>query len=196
MSKRLRAAVAPMVEAFWTYPETVHLLPDEAKRRHVLPRYLLSDARDADRFGLLLVAPGGEGAAAWIPPAGYPVGVGRQVRQLVDLVPALPWAWQAAAEARRAQSANRTEHRRHPAHYYLRALGVTPAAQGTGIGSSLVRPVLDRADAEGVGCFLQTATEANVSWYGRFGFEVVASYRPTPSWPMTWTMWREPLSLR
>jgi ribosomal protein S18 acetylase RimI-like enzyme len=181
-----------MVAAFWDYPETLHLLPDERRRRHVLPRYLLSDARDADRFGLLLVAPDGSGAAAWIPPSAYPIGVGRQLRQLVDLAPALPWAWRAALEARRAQTANRVEHRRHPEHYYLRSIGVDPAAQGRGIGSSLMWPVLDRADREGVGCFLQTATEANVAWYGRFGFETVASYQPTPTWPTTWALWREP----
>jgi ribosomal protein S18 acetylase RimI-like enzyme len=188
----LRAIVRPMVDAFWDYPETVHLLPDEGRRRRVLPRYLLSDARDADGFGTLLVDPGGAGAAAWIPPAAYPVGVGRQLRQVADLLPALPWAWRCAAEARRAQTANRIEHRRHPPHYYLRAIGVSPAAQGRGVGSALVAPMLERADAEGVGCFLQTATEANVAWYGRFGFEVVASYRPTPTWPMTFALWRPP----
>ena len=48
------------------------------------------------------------------------------------------------------------------------------------------------ADERGVGCFLQTATAANVSWYARFGFTVAASYRPTPSWPDVWALWREP----
>jgi len=119
-SSELHAAVRPLVKAFWTYSETVHLLPDERRRRRVLPRYLLSDVRDAARFGTLLAAEvDGEvvGAAAWIPPEAYPVSLGRQVRQLVDLAPALPWAWAAALEARRGQVANRTHHRGQPPHF-------------------------------------------------------------------------------
>jgi ribosomal protein S18 acetylase RimI-like enzyme len=133
------------------------------------------------------------GAAAWIPPEAYPVSVSRQLRQLADLAPALPWAWRCAREAQRGQSANREHHRRHPRHFYLRAIGVDPAAHGQGLGSALVRPVLAMADERGVGCFLQTATRENVSWYERFGFEVAAAYRPTPSWPEVWAMWREPV---
>lgn len=185
-----------MVKAFWDYPETVHLLPDEHRRRRVLPRYLLSDVRDAARFATLLDAESnGEvvGAAAWIPPEAYPVSLSRQARQVLDLVPALPWAWRSGPEARRGQNANRAEHRLHPPHFYLRAIGVDPRCQTQGIGSSLVRPVLAMADERAVGCFLQTATRANVGWYERFGFAVVADYRPTTTWPHVWAMWREPV---
>ena len=184
-----------MVEAFWDYPETVHLLPAEHRRRKVLPRYLLSDVRDAVRFDLLLGAESDGaivGAAAWIPPEAYPVSLVRQVGQALDLLPALPWGWNALREAQRGQHANRARHRVHAPHYYLRAIGVAPSAQGSGIGSSLMTPVLEMADQQRVGCFLQTATRANVSWYERFGFEVADEYRPTPSWPTVWAMWRGP----
>jgi GNAT superfamily N-acetyltransferase len=187
--------VDSLVEAFWRYPESVHLLPDESRRRRVLPRYLLSDVRDAARFGTLLAATlHGDviGAAAWIPPEAYPVSVGRQVRQALELAPALPWGWRAAGEAQRGRTANRAHHRVHPPHFYLRALGVTPVVQAQGMGTALVRPVLALADDRNVGCFLQTASIENVSWYQQFGFTVAASYRPTPSWPPVWTMWRSP----
>ena len=196
-TEQLADAVRPMVEAFWLYPETVHLLPDERRRRRVLPRYLLSDARDAARFDLLFGAHHGAeivGAAAWIPPEAYPVSVPRQVRQIVDLAPSLPWGWRALREAQRGQSANRARHRSHPPHFYLRAIGVDPRIQGSGIGSSLVTPVLEMADSRHVGCFLQTATKGNVGWYERFGFRVADTYRPTPSWPDVWAMWRDPQS--
>jgi GNAT superfamily N-acetyltransferase len=189
-------AVPPLVDAFWDYPETVHLLPDERRRRRVLPRYLLSDARDAARFDLLLGADVGGtivGAAAWTPPGAYPVSVRRQVLQAVDLLPALPWGLRALPEAHRAQRANRARHRVHPPHYYLRAVGIARTAQGRGLGASLVTPVLEKADSEHVGCFLQTATRANVSWYERFGFQVTDEYRPTPTWPTVWAMWRHPV---
>jgi ribosomal protein S18 acetylase RimI-like enzyme len=193
--EHLDAVVRPMVKAFWDYPETVHLLPDEHRRRRVLPRYLLSDVRDAARFGTLFGAESdGEvvGAAAWIPPEAYPVSLSRQARQLLDLAPALPWGWRAAREARRGQAANRAHHRVHSPHFYLRAIGIDPRVQGRGLGASLVRPALEMADNREVGCFLQTATAENVSWYERFGFAVVATYRPTSSWPDVWAMWRKP----
>ena len=182
-----------LTAAFWDYPETVHLLPHEGRRRRVLPRYLLSDCRDALRFGTLLGvrADGGiTGVAAWIPPEAYPVSLRRQARQLADLAPAVPWAWRSAREAQRGQRANRVCHRRHPPHFYLRAIGVDPSQQGRGFGSSLVTPILELADERGVGCFLQTASEDNVHWYERFGFSVADAYRPTPTWPPNWTMWR------
>lgn len=43
-----------------------------------------------------------------------------------------------------------------------------------------------------VGCFLQTATPTNVGWYEHFGFAVADAYRPTPTWPENWAMWRSP----
>lgn len=196
-SPHLSAAVRVLTSAFWTYPETVHLLPDEHRRHRVLPQYLLSDVRDALRFGTLFGAfDDGRvvGAAAWIPPQAYPVSTSRQIRQLVDLAPALPWGWRAALEAQRGRHKNREYHRRHPPHFYLRAVGVDPTCQSRGFGSSLVVPILTLADQQGVGCFLQTATADNVRWYEQFGFGVADVYHPTPSWPQTWTMWRDAAS--
>ena len=107
----LGAAVEPMVKAFWNYPETVHLLPQEGPRGRALPRYLRSDAKDAARFDLLLGAEVDgviRGAAAWIPPEAYPVSIGRQVFQALDLLPALPSSWRSLPEARRGQAAEQT----------------------------------------------------------------------------------------
>lgn len=189
-------AVPPLVRAFWSFPETVHLLPSEAVRRRVLPRYLASDARDAARYGTLLGARTAEGsivgAATWLPPHAYPVSTLRSAREAARLLPALPWALSALREAQRGQAANRNQHRCFPPHYWLRAIGVDPAAQHTGIGTALIAPILRLADQTHRGCFLFTATADNVSWYRRFGFTESASYRPTATWPMVWALWREP----
>jgi len=185
----------PMVKAFWDYEETRHLLPQPRQRAHALPRYLASDLRDAARFELAFAAVVADeivGAAAWLPPPAYPVSVGRQLLQAVELAPTLPWTWRTAREARRGQVANRRVHRAQPPHYYLRAIGVDPAKQRHGAGGALLAPVLESADADGVGCFLTTATAPNVAWYRRFGFRVVEEYTPTPTWPTVWAMWRDP----
>jgi len=185
-----------MVRAFWTFPETVHLLPNERNRRRVLPRYLAADMADAERFGGLQLAEDGNdviGAAAWLPPAGYPINTARELRQLVGFVPVLPWALGAALEGQRGQSANRARHHQHAEpHYYLRAIGVDPAHQNKGVGRRLIAPMLDRADEAHVGCFLFTATAANAAWYTSLGFETSSQYKPTRTWPDVWAMWRPP----
>ena len=191
----IRRALPAMVRSFWTYAEAVHLLPDESRRRRVLPRYLRSDMIDAASFGLLLGAVAENeivGAAAWLPPAGYPVSTSRQLRQVLDLLPALPWALGAGREALRGQRENRRHHVDFPPHFYLRALGVDPDAQGHGHGAALLAPVLERADREHAGCFLTTVTRENTGWYERFGFAIASEYQPTDTWPTVWAMWRDP----
>lgn len=192
----VRRALPAMVRAFWTFPETVHLLPSERNRRRVLPRYLAADMADAERFGGLHLAGDNDeviGAAAWLPPHAYPITATRELRQLVGFVPVLPWALGAALEGQRGQSANRARHQEHTdPHYFLRAIGVDPAHQRKGVGKQLITPMLDRADDEHVGCFLFTATEANAAWYASLGFETTSRYNPTPTWPDVWAMWRAP----
>ena len=77
-------------------------------------------------------------------------------------------------------------------HDYLWFLGVTPEAQGRGIGSRLLKSRLDQLDAAGRPAFLETSTERNVSLYRRHGFEIIANYKPTPDGPQTFGMWRDP----
>ena len=183
-----------MVTAFWDYPETVHLLPNERNRRHVLPRYLDGDCGDSLLYSSLLgvVVDGSvAGAAAWLPPEAHPIPLRRQLAQIATLAPALPWGIGAAREARRGQVANRSRHPHEP-HFFLRAVGVAPRLQGRGVGAALINHQLDIADERGVGCYLTTAKEANVSFYSRFGFETTDMYRPTNTWPTVWAMWRPP----
>ena len=57
--------------------------------------------------------------------------------------------------------------------WYLDVLGVDPSKQGKGIGSALIRFGLERAARDGADAFLETAVEANVAYYERFGFRTV-----------------------
>jgi ribosomal protein S18 acetylase RimI-like enzyme len=58
-------------------------------------------------------------------------------------------------------------------HYYLDNIGVLASARGKGFSSRLIRPIIEKAEAQGVIAYTETATRANVSLYEHFGFECV-----------------------
>jgi ribosomal protein S18 acetylase RimI-like enzyme len=82
------------------------------------------------------------------------------------------------------------KHPHHPPHWYLAVLGTDPPAQGQGLGSGVLRPVLEQCDADGVGAYLESSKERNIDFYARHGFRVTAELR-LPRGPKMWAMWRE-----
>ena len=87
--------------------------------------------------------------------------------------------------------------RAHPEapHYYLEIIGTDPQHQGKGYGTALIAPMVDRADDEGVGMYLESSKESNVPYYARFGFEVTRTLdhgRSGRDGPRLWLMWRDP----
>jgi len=75
--------------------------------------------------------------------------------------------------------------------WYLMILGVNPPMQSQGIGGPLIAPVLARANAAGVLCYLETAKERNVAFYRAYGFEVLVD-DTMPNAFRYWTMRRLP----
>lgn len=79
--------------------------------------------------------------------------------------------------------------RNHPLrpHLYLNILGVEPSFQGRHCGIAILNQLRDlvqaRSDLDGV--YLETATEANVAYYTRNGFEVIGEF-----YPLGVRMWR------
>lgn len=85
--------------------------------------------------------------------------------------------------------------KRHPKppHYHLAFIGTAPGQQGLGFASKLIRPMVERADMEGVGMYLESSKESNVGFYARFGFEVTDTMTHRHNGPQQWLMWREPI---
>jgi ribosomal protein S18 acetylase RimI-like enzyme len=80
----------------------------------------------------------------------------------------------------------------HEPHYYLSIVAVAPEHQGRGIGSALIRPILERCDRDGVPAYLEATTERNRALYERHGFRVSEEVRWPDDGPPLWLMWREP----
>jgi ribosomal protein S18 acetylase RimI-like enzyme len=77
-------------------------------------------------------------------------------------------------------------------HWYLEVLAADLDRQGQGIGSACMRPVLERADAEGVPAYLESSNEKNVPLYERNGFRVTDVVDLPDDGPALWLMWRDP----
>ena len=63
-------------------------------------------------------------------------------------------------------------------YYFVNIVVVDPGAQGKGVGRRLFEVVMERADAEGRRCYLESSRwEPNVKIYEKLGFEVVKKMR-------------------
>ena len=82
-------------------------------------------------------------------------------------------------------------------HYdgYLFNLSVKKDAQGKGIASKLMRPMLEFCDRENMVCYLETNKESNVSMYEHFGFETAKQETVPKSNVMHYAMTRDPDSV-
>lgn len=58
--------------------------------------------------------------------------------------------------------------------WYLSIVGISPAAQGLGLGRSLIEDVLQQADETGIATYLETFTPRNERFYERLGYSVAA----------------------
>ena len=83
----------------------------------------------------------------------------------------------------------------HEPVWYLQFLGVDPAHQGRGLGSLLLRDVLDRADAEDRPAYLEATSPRNRALYERHGFTCIAGI-PLPDGPTAYAMTRPKRSSR
>ena len=79
-------------------------------------------------------------------------------------------------------------------HWYAMVIGVDPSRQGRGIGGSFLEPILARADAAGVDCYLETCQPRNVVFYQRHGFEILVEGVEPASGLRYWTFRRQPLA--
>jgi ribosomal protein S18 acetylase RimI-like enzyme len=109
---------------------------------------------------------------------------------MAESLPFLPAGIPHLGKASRLQRLITTSWPKEP-HWYLSVLSVSPESQGQGHGSVLIRPGLERADREGLGCWLETQRERNIPFYARFGFELQRRLEIEPGVPL-WLMWRPP----
>jgi ribosomal protein S18 acetylase RimI-like enzyme len=183
-----------LARAFQDDPIWLWVQPDESRRARLLSWFMDAWVRYCHKRGEVQTTAGKvEGAAVWIPPGKFPLSV---VAMLLAGWILAPLKFGPAAYGRFSICVNEMErlHKRDvPArHWYLATLGVDPPRQGQGVGGALLQPVMARADADGLPCYLETEKEINVTFYKRHGFDVVVETDLPRDGPHIWTMKREP----
>src|SRR3546814_15188962 len=81
-------------------------------------------------------------------------------------------------------------HRPRGRFWYLHYVGVRPDHQGQGHGGRIIRAQTAKADAEGLPCWLETATPANVPLYERLGFVIEQEWVVAGGGPTFWRVRR------
>ena len=80
--------------------------------------------------------------------------------------------------------------------WYLFNLSVSRKAQGRGIASKLLRPMLEFCDRENMVSYLETNKESNVHMYQHYGFQLAEQKLIPKSSVMHYAMTREPIPVK
>jgi ribosomal protein S18 acetylase RimI-like enzyme len=188
---RLEEAARALALAFEDDPLQSYTFPDREERRRLSPAHFEAILRYGLLAGHVLTGvESGAGAVVWMPPDVEHTPEHAEAAGLTRL----PETIGAGPAARFGRIVDLVEgwHRRdmEAPHWYVMVVGVAPAFQGQGYGRALLQPMLDRADAEGLPCYLETTQPKNVSFYQRLGFEVLVEEADADSGLRLWTFRR------
>jgi ribosomal protein S18 acetylase RimI-like enzyme len=183
------ALVRSLARAFDDDPVAAWACPPAGERPRMLERFYTARLRQLLAQDEVWTDPACHAAALWAPPQRWrttPLDDLALMRGLLTprLVRRLPLVARGLLGLER-------EHPRTPPHWYLAILGTAPDAQGRGLGSAVLGPVLTRCDEDRVGAYLESSKERNIAFYARHGFRVTRELK-LPRGPRVWAMWREP----
>jgi GNAT superfamily N-acetyltransferase len=179
--------------AFYDDPISMWILPDDETRTTRLAAFFAASTRHhhlaGDGVEVACDGPVIEAAALWDPPGRWKQSWRAQLAMLPTLIRAF-----SVRSATTARAVNEVLNAAHPAepHWYLAVIGTDPTMRGRGFGQAVIRPRLDRCDAERCPAYLESSKYENVPYYERFGFVTTGEVALPGGGPTLWQMWREP----
>jgi GNAT superfamily N-acetyltransferase len=189
-------------EAFQDDPVSGWIFPDEEYRRTTHHRLMAAFTDSVLAEGRIDVTEDGTACALWL---SIPAADGPEHGDAADEAGETDETDEADEAVRVRESVDpanlrveeiiRLMDESHPAdraHEYLWMVGVTPGHQGEGLGSALIRSVLDRCDREGLSAYLEASSARSTKLYERLGFAFTGTTLALPDGPQMWPMWREP----
>lgn len=142
------------------------MYPTESEYLENFPNFIKTFASKAFDHNTVFLTKDYAGGAFWIPP-----GIESETDAVVELIR------QTVSEPTQSEVFDLLEqmNRFHPYEpcWYLAILGVDPAQQNRGYGSTLIQKVLNNCDRHDRLAYLESSSPANIPFYRKHGFEVV-----------------------
>jgi GNAT superfamily N-acetyltransferase len=183
------SGVARTVAAgFFDDPVTQWILPQVERRQQVATAMFKVYVEPYVAAGETYLTRDASGASAWLAP-GVELMTAQQEEAfgaaLVELL---------GPDADRCFQLAEIFAQHHPEEplYYCQFLSTVPAFQGRGIGTALLRDMLERADREGVPSYLEATSPRNRVFYERHGYVTTGVFTLPNDGPPLWPMWRQP----
>jgi hypothetical protein len=170
---QIAAAAHVLARAFYNDPLMVYVMPNEEKRKRLLPVLFRIVVQYCHRYGVIYTTSCLDGLACCLPP-GQSATTGRLALVSLKNIPVqlgLTGLRRWLHVLKYTDSAH--EQAAPGAHWYLWTLGVDPERQGHGSGSQLLQMVLRQAEAQRLPCYLDTQNPRNVPFYQRHSFRQV-----------------------
>jgi ribosomal protein S18 acetylase RimI-like enzyme len=178
-----------LARAFEDDPGFSHLLPEREGRADRLRLFFETELTTIGiPSGLAWTTDERVGGAIWLPPDGWRVPIATTAREVAPMVRVFGRRLSLALWSRLRME---RRHPRRPSHAYLAVMGVGPEWQGRGLGTALMRPMLDALDADGRAAYLEASTPRSRELYRRNGFEVTGEFDLPSDGPPIWQMWRD-----
>jgi GNAT superfamily N-acetyltransferase len=178
-----------LAEAFSGDPPMMWFTPSEQGRvERLRPYFRALLSRLHLPYGEVWMSEDPVGAAAWVPPGSWPFTTWQR-RRVIPVE--LRTFGRHPLRVMRGVEAIERGHPKRP-HWYLEYIGVERSGHGQGTGSALLRPMLERCDAEGAAAFLNAGSPRSRELYRRHGFEATEEFRLPDDGPPLWRMWRDP----
>jgi ribosomal protein S18 acetylase RimI-like enzyme len=167
------AAAQTLAEAFADDALLEIVAPDPAKRAKHAAWFMGVPVRYAVRHGRVWANDDVSAVAAWANPDGGSMSAGRMLRAGMWALP-LKLGLTGMNRFSAAMAATQRFHEQVGGpHWYLITVGTRRSRQGQGLGGQLLELGTSQADAASLPCYLETATESNIAFYAKRGFEVI-----------------------
>ena len=170
-----KKAADVVASAFSDYPMMVHYFPDAEKRKRRLPWYMERVLNSAARYGEVFVTDDLSGVMFILLPGHTRLKISEFIRSGFLFLPLVMGFgnYTRSDECEKFVADTHARLMNGRDHYYLWGLAAGAGTQRRGAGSSLVRTLTDRCDAENMPVYLETHDRNNIAYYERFGFELI-----------------------
>jgi ribosomal protein S18 acetylase RimI-like enzyme len=172
--QRKRAAEV-VAAALYDYPMMAHYFPDLRKRERRLRWYMGNVLNSAMRYGEVFVTSDITGVMFILPPGHTRLTTREYIKSGFLLTPIVIGYrnYKLSDECERFVGDTHEQLMNGRDHYYLWGIVADPKKQRKGIGSTLIKILTDKADAENMPIYLETHDKNNIAYYERFGFKLI-----------------------